>query len=282
VGRSTRSFAHGHEDARAGDPTGLTDSKTRPAKASWTTSLRTQDAGRACGFATEHECSRSAHSHALERGAEIVQRNPGVESEIVAFALAAFGAGQAGDLDELLKVNLPPLFQQFPDGSMWQITVSDVLLARFAFARAQLAFQMTPDLPLGEEMEQLRAFSDLSLTSGIDVSAVIKLPLLALSPAVLGFLVPAMPHVLVFCFGTGVDLRRPYPTSFSALYRPTVLDDAEDLDRSAFVAHSDPTDGPRLLAWWVGQLNSLYSHIADPTRFTDARAITTPQLRPPG
>lgn len=172
----------------------------------------------------------------LERGAEIVERSPGVESEIVAFALAAFGAGQAGDLDELLKANLPALFEQFPEGSLSYVTVSDVLLARLAFAPAQLAFQMTPDMPVGGEMEQLKAFSDLSLTSGIDVSAVMKVPLLALSPAVLGLLIPAMPHVLVFSFGTDVDLRRPYPTSLASLYRPAVLDDAEGLDRSAFLA----------------------------------------------
>jgi hypothetical protein len=206
----------------------------------------------------------------LQRGAEITKENPGVPSEIVAFALAAMGAGEAGDLEDLLAVNLPLLFAQFPRGSLWQVAVSDVLLARLAFGRTQIALQLTPDITVSPEMEQLRAFADLGISSGIDFSAVMTVPLLALSPAVLGFLIPAMPHVLVFCFGADVDLRRPYPISLASLYRPRVLQDPEGLDRSTFASTLDPDDGPNLLAWWVEQLNRFYSHITDPTRFTDA------------
>lgn len=209
----------------------------------------------------------------LKRGEEIVERNPSLESEVVAFALAAFGAAEAGDLPELLRVNLKPLFDQFPEGELWYVTVSDVLLARLAFAWAQLAFALTPDMPIGEEMEQLRAFSDLSLTKGIDLAATLKVALLALSPSVLGLLIPAMPNALVFCFGDGVDLSRPYPTSLASLYRPGVLGNPEGLDRSAFMQGSRPGDGPELLTWWVERLNVLYSHVADPTRFTDHRRL---------
>ena len=149
--------------------------------------------------------------------------------------VAAIGAAETGELEALLLSNLPPLFEQFPHGSLWQVSVDAVLLARLAFGRAQLAFELTPDLPLGEEMEQLRAFSELTMTRGVDFGAIMNVPLVALSPAVLGFLVPSVPHVLVFCFGSDVDLRRPYPTSYSSLYRPNVLNDAEGLDRSAFL-----------------------------------------------
>ena len=122
-------------------------------------------------------------------------------------------------------------------------------------------------------MEQLRRFAELTLTRGVNSPAVMDVPLLALSPAVLGLLIPAMPHVLVFCFGADVDLRRPYPTSLASLYRPSVLNDPEGLDRSAFLADPRPDDGPRLLAWWVERLNVLYSHATDPTRFTDDRGF---------
>ena len=205
----------------------------------------------------------------LARGKEIVEQNPRTEAEIVAFTLAALAASQTGELHELMKTNLPPLFDRFPDGTLWYVTVSDTLLARLAFGRAQLAFQLTPDLPLGEEMEQLRSFSELTLTRGIDMSEVMTIPLLAFSPAVFGIIVPAVPHILLFCFGTGIELRRPYPTSLSALYRPRVLGDPEGLNRSAVLGSLDPSDGERLLEWWVGQLNALYSHATDPTRFTD-------------
>jgi hypothetical protein len=203
----------------------------------------------------------------LQRGREIIERNPSTESEVAAFALAAFGAAQTGDLPDLLKVNLPELFRQFPGGELWYVTVSDVLLARLAFARAQLGFALTPDMPLGDEMEQLRALSNLSLTKGIDLAACLKVAMLALSPSVLGLPIPAIPNGLVFCFGTDVGLLRPYPISFSSLYRPEVLGDPEALNRSALLADMRASDGPALLKWWVGRLNVLYSHAADPTRF---------------
>jgi hypothetical protein len=205
----------------------------------------------------------------IARGDEVRERNPGVEAEMVAFRLAALGAAQTDELPELLTGNLTALFGQFPCASLWQVTVSDVLLARLAFGRAQFAFQLTPDIPVGEGMEQLRASSELGMGWGVDFTAVMTMPLLALSPAVLGFLIPAMPHVLVFCFGEGVELRRPYPTSLATLYRPNVLQDAAGLDRSPAMGALDAEDGPALLTWWVGQLNRLYSHSADPTRFTD-------------
>ncbi len=57
-------------------------------------------------------------------------------------------------------MQLPPLFERFPGGSLYYVTVSDTLLAHLAFARSQLAFQLTPDIPLGKEMECLRACED--------------------------------------------------------------------------------------------------------------------------
>ena len=205
----------------------------------------------------------------IARGEEIRARVPAVEGEMVAFRLAALGAASAGDLPALLTANLPALFGQFPRGSLWYVTVSDLLLARLAFGRAQFAFQLTPDKPLGEGMEHFRGASELGLGWGVDFIAVTTLPLLALSPAVLGLQISAPPHVLVFCFGDGVDLRRHYPTSMASLYRPNVLQDALGLDRSPSLAALDSGDGEALLDWWVGKLNRLYSHSADPTRFTN-------------
>jgi hypothetical protein len=209
----------------------------------------------------------------LSRGKEITEANPGAAAEWVAFALAAFGAAEAGDLPELLRTNLPVLFDQFPDGELWYVTTSDVLLARLAFARAELAFTLTPDMPIGPDMEALRAFSDLSVLQGIDVAAALKIALVALSPAALGMLIPALPHAFVFCFGTGVDLTRPYPIFLASLYRPSVLDSPEGLARSELIADLSNDDGPEVLAWWVERLNRIYSHAADPTRFTTGQGF---------
>jgi hypothetical protein len=95
-------------------------------------------------------------------GDDVREKRPGLEGEMVAFKLAAMGAAQTGELPELLAVNLGPLFEQCPMGSLWQVTVSDVLLSRLAFGRAQFALQLTPDIPLGPEMEQLRGASELA------------------------------------------------------------------------------------------------------------------------
>ena len=209
----------------------------------------------------------------IKRSGEIRQANPSVEAEIVALALHAMGAAEAGELDALLAANVPPLLSQFPEGSLWQVTVDDVLLARLAFGRTQLALTLTPDMPLGPDTDRLSAFEDLSLTKGINFEAVMSVPLIALSPAVLGLLIPSLPHVLVFCFGTGVDLRRPYPSSFSSLYRPSVLNDPQGLDRSALFEDEQVDDGPELVRWWVQTLNQLYSHMTDPTLFTDEQGF---------
>ena len=206
----------------------------------------------------------------VARGQEIAGRTGSLEGVMVGTALSALGALENGELDELLKVQLPVLFKDFPEGSLWMVSTSDVLLARLAFGRTQLALQLTPDMPIGEDMEELKACSELTLTQGIDVSAVMNVPLVTLSPSVLGFLIPAPPHVLVFCFGKDLELRQPCPTSLASIYRPTVLNDAQGLDRSTFLGETQPNDGPQLLAWWVNRLNVVYSHLTDPTRFADA------------
>lgn len=207
----------------------------------------------------------------LKRGQEIVDAGSGIESEWVSFALAAFAAAEEGEIPQLLGANLPALFERFPKGELWYVTTDEVLLARLAFVRAEAAFSLTPDLPIGPDMEAMRAFSDLSVLQGIDVGAALRMPLVALSPTALGVAVSALPHALVFCFGGGVDLTRPYPISLASLYRPTVLGDPGGLDRSALIEELQIDDGPNLLRWWVDRLNVLYSHTADPTRFTDAQ-----------
>ena len=108
------------------------------------------------------------------------------------------------------------------------------------------------------------------MSRGINVAAWVGLPLLALSPASLGFTISAAPHALVFCFGEGVDMRRAVPLSLSYVFRPHVLSDPGGLDRSALLSGIAPSDGEQLVRWWVDRLNSLYSHVADPTRWTDS------------
>ena len=203
-------------------------------------------------------------------GDDVRARRGGMEGELVAFNLAAMGAAQLGELPELLAGNLANLFGQFPGGSLWLASVSDVLLARLAFGRAQFAFQLSPDMPLGPDMEQLKAVTGLGLGGGADFQSVMRVALLALSPAALGLMIPAMPQVLIFLFGDGVDLRQTVPVSFAAMNRPNALADPHGVAEVALLKGLAHADGEELLHWWVARLNRLYSHASDPTRFTDA------------
>jgi hypothetical protein len=207
----------------------------------------------------------------LERAQEFISMGSDrPEAQFTAFAMMAFGAAEVGEIDLLLQARLPGLFESFPDGRLLYVTVSDRLLARLAFARTQAALELVPDIQPGEEMDQLRAFSELTLTQGIDSTAITQFPLLAFSPGALGVVIPALPHSLIFCFGSALDLRRAYPQSFSSLFRPRVLNDPAGLDRQSLFEGERPDDGPQLVGWWAHTLNQLYSHVTDPTRWTDA------------
>jgi hypothetical protein len=58
-----------------------------------------------------------------------------------------------------------------------------------------------------------------------------------------------------------------------------VLHDAVGLAQSDFLAAAEPSDGERLLAWWTEQLNVIYSHATDPTRFTDEHGFYDPNAQ---
>ncbi len=111
------------------------------------------------------ESDEAYRERMIKHAKAVADRQPdGVATQVAAVALLALGAAAVGDLDELLAVQLPPLFERFPGGSLYYVTVSDTLLAHLAFARSQLAFQLTPNIPLGKEMEPPRTFEDLTLT----------------------------------------------------------------------------------------------------------------------
>lgn len=204
----------------------------------------------------------------VARAREIVANQPDrLEAEIVGLALSMLGASEVDEVPELLSAQMPVLFEQFPASSLLYVTVDEVLLARAAFARTQLALQLTPDLPVGPDMDALNAFAAMTLSQGIDFAELLKLPLLALSPAMLGIVIPVLPHAVILCFGFDADLRRPYPTSLASLFRPRVLSDPEGLDRSGLFVQGEAGDGEALVRWWADRLNELFSHIYDPTRW---------------
>ena len=177
----------------------------------------------------------------------------------------------AGQLVEGLA-GVGTLFESFPKGSLWWVSVDELLLGRATVLRSQFARSLTPDLrPAAsiDDFERLAALEGLSLTSGIDFSAVHLPPLLAFSPGAAGIVLPAAPHALVLLYGGLEHLRRPWPHAVTALYEPRVLNDPRDLADVDLLQTFAPSNAEGLLTWWVARLNVLYSHGLDPTRFVD-------------
>lgn len=145
-----------------------------------------------------------------------------------------------------------------------------MLLARLSFLRTQVALALTPDIRLsGEEFVGLRLLEAHSLTGGTDFGSVCAPPLLAFSPGVVGLPLSAPPHALVLFLGQTLDLRKPEGPTWADLFRPRTLDRPERWNDPEFWIDLDFRELEALLPWWVDQLNILYSHASDPTRFHD-------------
>ena len=198
----------------------------------------------------------------------VIGHDEGIDKAIYALGLEALSATDGRDLERILQTRLTAWFERFPRAVLLYVTISPVLIHRLTFARSQLAIQLTPDLRMTPG--QLEAFSQMTITQGIDAAALIYLPLLALSPCALGFMIPALPHSLVFCFGEPLDLRRQHPLSLASQFRPRVFGSPQGLERRELMSSVTASDGEELVRWWVGRLNRIYSHIADPTRWVDS------------
>lgn len=185
---------------------------------------------------------------------------------------AMLGAIRNQDVSGFLESQLPGLFETFPESSLWLVAIDPALLARLAFLRSRIAFDLTPDLHLDpEEFVGLRALQSHSITSGVTFADVIDPALLIFSPWTMGFAFHWEPHALVLLFGGGAELRVAPPRSFAELYAPGVLTKlTEDpWDAPDFRDGLQAGDMELLLQWWLTRLNVLYSYAADPTRFVD-------------
>jgi hypothetical protein len=176
------------------------------------------------------------------------------------------------DINGFLESQVPGLFETFPEGSLWLVTVDPVLLARLAFLRSRITFDLIPDLHLDpEEFVGLRILGGHSITSGVSFADVIDPALLVFSPWTIGFAFHWDPHTLVLLFGGGGELRVKPPRSFAELYVPGILTTlAEDpWDDPEFRDGLQASDTELVLPWWLTRLNTLYSYATDPTRFAD-------------
>lgn len=206
----------------------------------------------------------------LEQATQLAQINT---APAMLQAIESAVAGLRNDeLPGWLEAQLDRLFQLFPDGSLWLVSVDSVLLARLTFLGGTFALEMTPDFPRDpNNAHGFDALDEHSLTRGVAFGKALDPVLLTFSPGAVGYAFDRQPHALVLLFGFDGELREVPPRSLSSLYEPTVFENFADepWDDPDFRANLAATDIESLLQWWVTRLNVFYSHAADPTRFLD-------------
>jgi hypothetical protein len=184
--------------------------------------------------------------------------------------------------DELpgwLEQQLPRLFQLFPEGSLWLISVDPVLLHRLTILGGTFVLDVVPDFPL--DPNNVRGFDSLdehSFTRGVAYGKALDPALLAFSPGAIGYAFDRQPHALVLLFGFDAELREVPPRSLSSLYEPDVFEGLADepSDDPVFRDNLGAGDIETFFQWWVSRLNVFYSHTADPTRFIDENGDSDP------
>jgi hypothetical protein len=183
---------------------------------------------------------------------------------------ALVAAVEPDELPVVLREQLPALFALDQGASVWWLAVDPVVVRRFAFLRARLALELTPDIETDpREFDGLRLLSSHSLTAGVDFGKAVDAALLAFSPGVTGFTASAMPNALIILFGEALELREEPPASLASLYEPRVLSRPLTWDDPRFRRGVRATDAEVVLRWWIDGLNVIYSHAADPTGFSD-------------
>lgn len=224
-----------------------------------------------------YEGNPAARQRLLQEAARLAQIDSGPAM------LQAIEAAVAGFTDDelpgWLEQQLPRLFQLFPDGSLWLVSVDPVLLNRLTILGGAFALELTPDFPL--DPNDVRGFDTLdehSLTRGVAYGRALDPALLAFSPGAIGYAFDRQPHALVLLFGFDAELRELPPTSLSSLYEPDVFEIFRDdpWDDVAFRDNLDAGDIKAFFEWWVSRLNVFYSHASDPTRFVDDEDVNQP------
>jgi hypothetical protein len=169
-------------------------------------------------------------------------------------------------LSALLRTEMPGLFERYPQGSLWFVSVDEVLMKRLAAMRILLQLRLTPDVPIGTD-QGITYFGAHQLARGVMFADAVAPILLAFSPITYGFTINAPPHALVFLLGELEDLRVREPQTLANAFIPSVhkhpaMPGVKVPIKDLATAHLEA-----LLAWWTTRLNIIYSFAADPTRF---------------
>jgi hypothetical protein len=168
-----------------------------------------------------YEGNPASRQRLLQEAARLAQIDSGPAMlQAIEAAVAGF---TDNELPGWLEQQLPRLFQLFPEGSLWLVSVEQVLLTRLTILGGTFVLDVTPDFPL--DPNNVRGFDALdehSLTRGVAYGKALDLGLLAFSPGAIGYAFDRQPHALVLLFGFDAELREVPPRSLSSLYEPDV------------------------------------------------------------
>jgi hypothetical protein len=172
-----------------------------------------------------------------------------------------------------LQQQMPLLFDEFKEGSLWFFEVDRLLTRRIALLRILLALETIPDFidATKNKMPQVHTLQEHSLTGGASFEALIDPLLLAIPPTSLGYSWGWMPHGLVFLFGFPTLVTEDHPPTLASLYAPRLHGSGAGFHwrESGFFQDVAPSDIESLLQWWVSRLNVIYSYAVDVTNFAD-------------
>lgn len=202
-------------------------------------------------------------------------------------------ASMSAELHALPLERVPPflsaharqLLATHPAGSFWFMRTDELLVGRLAILRVFLALSLVPDVldendPAEGGLPRLRTLQGHSLTGSLGFGKLLDPLLLAFSPATLGFVFDWMPHALVFLSGIPGSMLCRYPATPWAVYEPSLQSPGRlDWKHMGFVANLSPGQIGSMLQWWVGRLNAIFGHLADPTQFSDLVARHAPRSR---
>jgi hypothetical protein len=180
-----------------------------------------------------------------------------------------------GDVPAYLQGQMPIVFNEFKDGSLWFFEVDPLLAHRIGLLRVLLALETIPDYIASTkpDLPQIRTLQEHTLTGGTAFEKLIDPLLLSIPPASLGYSWSWMPHGLVFLFGFPALLIEEHPPTLASLYAPRLHGSEAGFHwrESDFFENVATSDIEALLQWWVSRLNVIYSYATDPTNFADAQ-----------
>jgi len=241
--------------------------------------MRADDAGRPHAYAGLSRLSPQdpyMSAEPTQRGRKEVEKllqAPRREALWEAFTLLTLVAPDA-ELPSRLQSRYEVMAPELPRSSLWTVTVDPVFESRRAIVRALLAAADAPEI-----LRPNRQFEGLKMGRGLTASLsfvlLMKMPLLAWAPGLLGIVGARATGLVVLLFGQVESGRpQPGPSTLIDLYRPNLL----ALPVADEMSFSRPSTAhvEELLTWWCERLNAIHDVLLDPVRYSRADSTYDP------